>query len=109
MENNDMAYDQMEKAQSSNVFGNLFCIIGTGLIAYPVVTSLFDETPRWSMAWSGCALILITIPIFHNYNKQSEEAIRIYNSDLGNIPGNKPTSSVNFGVTPNGLGFKIIF
>jgi hypothetical protein len=109
MENNDLAYDQMDKARESYIFGNLFCLTGCGLIAYPLLDAIFDNKPKWTMAWSGCAIILVSIPIFNNFNRQSEEAIRIYNSELNSPPVSQPTSSLYFGTTPNGLGFRFNF
>jgi hypothetical protein len=100
----------MSKAQESYVFGNLFCIVGSGLLVYPIISSFFDAQPHWVVAGSGAGLILLSVPIFINFNRQSTQAVILYNSSLGMLPKTSMINhSLQFGITSSGFGVRFRF
>ena len=109
MKSNSEALKLMKKAKSNYNFGLILGGLGGGLIGYPIGTSLGGGDPNWTLAGVGAALVIISIPINTSINKNTQQAIELYNSSLDT------TSFYNFkpeftiiGNT-NGIGISMSF
>jgi hypothetical protein len=97
MESNYEAYDAFESGREAKVFGYVFCSIGTGLIVYPFITSILGKDTNWALTFAGMGFAGLSIPIFSNYHKKTEQALELYNGSL--IPPNSGyqyNNSLNF-------------
>lgn len=104
MKDHPDAYAYMKKAKSNYDGAMVFSYIGGFCIGYPLGQALAGgEEPAWFMLGVGAGLALLTIPLAQEYKKNSTEAVRLYNSSVrsGELHG----SRVEFGKTPNGIGF----
>jgi len=105
---NEPAADMFEKAQESKFFGTLFCIVGGTLIAfYPFVSHIWSKSPDVPMAVAGGCMVLISIPIFINHNRQTREAYQLMHQQY--IPQNDDGMSINIGATQHGIGLCVKF
>lgn len=109
MEINFDAYDEFESGREALVFGNVFCIMGTMLIAIPFVTSAIGEDTNWGLAIAGTGFIGISLPIFKTYNKKMRNSINLYNMGNPLPPLTEPESNLGFGATQHGIGFAYTF
>ena len=106
---NEPAADMFGKAQESMFFGKLFCVVGGVLVAYPLVSMIWDDSPNIPMSVAGCCMAAISIPIFINYNRQSREALRLMGTEYIPPKDDEASATINFGVTGNGVGFCVRF
>jgi hypothetical protein len=109
MDNNDLAYDEFSESREAYFFGNLFAIIGSGLIVYPFLNSALGNEPNYGPAFAGVCFIAISVPIFKSYNKKTISAILQYNSDLAVPIDAEIQSSIQLGGTSSGIGLCYVF
>lgn len=107
MENHEEAFDLFESSREAYFFGNLFAILGTGLIVFPFAANAADHEVSWGYAFTGAGFLGLTIPIFRNYNKKSDEAIRLFNMQLQSPQ--TPKTSLKIGASNNGIGMTLNF
>lgn len=109
MEINFDAYDTFESGREAMVFGNVFCIMGTALLAIPFVTSASGEDTNWGLAIAGTGFIGISLPLFKTYNKKMRNSVNLYNMGNPLPPLTDPQSKLGFGTTQHGIGFAYSF
>jgi len=109
MENNELALDEFMASREAYTFGNLFAIIGSGLIIYPFLSSVLGNEPNYGPAFAGVCFIGISVPIFISYNRKTVSSINKYNTDLAQPPQPTIQSSLNFGTCPSGIGFRYCY
>jgi len=110
LEPNPDAYDMFNSGQEAFTFANIFGVTGMGLILTSTILSMTSDESNWSMAWAGAGIILVSIPLYNKYNKNTSAAVDLYN---GLLPESQPTEEIktqlNFSVTNNGIGFCLKF
>lgn len=110
LEPNPDAYDLFNSGQEAFTFANIFGVTGIGLIITSSILSMTNDESNWSMAWAGAGIILVSVPLYHKYNKTTSAAINMYN---GLLPESQPkpedNTQLNFGITNNGIGFCLKF
>lgn len=106
---NEPAAEMFGKAQESKVFGSVFCITGACLVAYPLISCIWEDKPNVPMAVAGCCMAAISVPLFINYNKQSKEALRLMGEEYIPPKDDEEGISLNIGMSPTGLGFCLKF
>jgi hypothetical protein len=108
MQSNEQAYKQIKAARSTNAFVSIFAGAGGFLIGYPIGTAIGGGDPNWVLAGVGAGLVLIAIPISIKCINQTKNAVNIYNSGL-RTSSVLPPAELKFGVTGNGIGFRLNF
>ena len=106
---NEPAADMFGKAQESMFFGKLFCVVGGVLVAYPLVSMIWDDSPNIPMSVAGCCMAAISIPIFMNYNRQSREALRLMGTEYVPPKDDADGVSLNIGLIQSGVGICVRF
>ncbi len=109
LEFNTEAYDIFKSASEAYVFANIFSVAGIILVATPAGMTIAGHESNWSMAWAGAGFILVSIPLFHKFNKHSYKALELYNSSLPQNINTSQNVQVNLGATQNGIGLNIVF
>lgn len=100
-------YEQFKSANEAFIFANIFSVFGIALIATPTVMSIAGSDAKWSMAWAGAGLILVSVPLIYKFNKNVPLAIETYNSNP--IPNKETEFEVGIGATSNGIGLCVNF
>jgi len=106
MQNNQQAYDFIQKARTQNTVANVFGFAGGLLVGFPLGVAIAGGDPNWALAAAGAGLIVVAIPIFNSAKKNATKAVQVYNEGIRPQQGNL---SVNFGVTSQGVGLRINF
>lgn len=104
---NDMAYQQVKKAQSNNTISSIIGGVGGFMIGYPLGTALGGGKPNWTMFGIGAGLVVISIPISNKCVKQVKSSVDIYNGGLS--AKTQPTTDFNLGLSGNGLAITMTF
>lgn len=108
MENNELAYDEFNASREAYFFGNLFGVLGSGLIIFPFVQTAVSNDANYGPAFAGLCFLGISIPIFRSYNKKTVSAIYMYNSDLNGVKEIRD-KGMSLGISNNGFGLKYNF
>ena len=106
---NEPAADMFGKAQESKVFGAVFCFTGACLVAYPLISCIWEDKPNVPMAVAGCCMAAISVPLFINYNRQSKEALRLMGEEYIPPKEDEESMSLNVGLSPAGFGLCLKF
>lgn len=106
---NEPAAEMFSRAQESKLFGTVFCVVGGCLVAYPLVSCFWEDSPNVPMAVAGCCMAAISVPLFISYNKQSKEALRLMGEEYIPPKEDEDGISLNIGMSPAGLGFCLKF
>jgi hypothetical protein len=96
LKTNPEAWIEMKKANSNSVGAAIFGYTGGFCIGYPIGQLLAGGEPAWGMAGAGVILALISIPFAYSAREHSANAIRIYNSGIGNTGQNRTSIDVGF-------------
>lgn len=106
----DVMYDYpesmryLQKAKTNQVFGIIFAATGGYLIGYPLGTAIGGGDPNWSMAAIGAGVVAIAF-VFDGATKSNiRDAVEAYNRSV-----REKNSSLSFGFTPSGIGFRLAF
>ena len=102
MENNQQAFDLIQKAQSNNTLASIIGFAGGGLIGWPIGTAIGGGDANWTIAGIGVGLVAIGIPISSSVNKKTKQAVELYNSSLNSTSSNE--FKHEFKVIANGYG-----
>jgi len=102
------AYKQAKKAQANEIIGQILGVGGGFLLGYPIGTWLGGGEPNWQIAYVGMGLIGTSIPFYYGSQKRTENAVKIYNTELLNDP-EKTKMEMSFQFYGTGLGFKLNF
>ncbi len=105
---NDKAYQLLNSARSSYTWGSILAYSGGFLIGYPIGAAISGKKPVWAMAGIGAGLVLLSIPIYRNYIKKTEQAIDTYNRGL-QTTSFWDKNELNFSFTENGIGVTLNF
>ena len=103
MSSNELAYEQIKAAQSTNAIGMVFAYAGGFLVGWPLGTALGGGEPNWAAAGAGVALIAVTIGVNKSYNIKAKRAVDTYNNGLG-ATSFWDRSELRVGLTANGGG-----
>jgi len=107
VQTNDIAYQQVKKAQSNNTISSILGGIGGFMIGYPLGTALGGGQPNWTMFGIGAGIAVISIPISIKCVKQVKSSVDIYNGGLRKI--NQPTTEFKLGMSGNGMAITMTF
>lgn len=102
MKDNPEALAAMKRAKSNASVASVFAYIGGFCIGYPIGQAIGGAKPAWAMAGIGAGFILIALPINGSAKENSVMAVRLYNAKIKQ--SGSYSSSINFGLTSNGLG-----
>lgn len=106
MEDHQEAFELIKKASSKNTIAAIISGTGGFLLGWQLVTAVVGGEPNWTMAGIGAGLIVISIPINVKSNRQSVQAVELYNSKLV-VRRYKP--KLYFTSTNYGAGVKLKF
>lgn len=105
---NEQAYKQIKSAQSTYTLATIIGFAGGFMVGWPIGTSIGGGEPNWTMAGIGAGLMVVSIPISQNFNKQAKQAVDTYNGGLQTSSfWNK--SELRFSMTGNGIGLTLRF
>jgi hypothetical protein len=82
MESNEIAFQQIKKAQSTNTLGMIIAGAGGFMIGWPLGTSIAGGDPNWVLAGIGAGLIVASIPISKKVISHTNMAVETYNNGL---------------------------
>lgn len=82
METNEIALEQIKKAQSTNTLGMVIAGAGGFMVGWPLGTAIAGGDPNWVLAGIGAGLIVVSIPIAKKVNEQAKLAVDSYNEGL---------------------------
>ena len=103
-----LAYKQAKKAQANEILGQILGAGGGFMLGFPLGTWLGGGDPNWQLAYIGMGLIGTSIPFYYWSQKRTENAVKIYNTEMLNDP-EKTKMEMSFYSTGTGLGFKLSF
>lgn len=114
LDNNPNTLKLIKLAKSNYTTSRVFGIVGAGLVLVPVGISTFERlskeiNPNWKIGLAGASLILISIPIYREGNKNAKKAIDIYNSKFNPTSSNTTRFDYELVVNETGLGLRISF
>ena len=109
MESNSEALNFMKKAKSNNVLVSILGGAGGALIGWPIGTAIGGGDANWTLAGIGASLVVISIPISSNVNKNAKKAVELYNSTLKSTVYNDFKPEFNIIANGNGIGLLINF
>ncbi len=101
---NQEAYQQFKSAKTTNSIASAFGIAGGFLVGWPVGTAIGGGEPNWILAGIGAGLIVISIPISSQFNKQVKHAVNTYNKGMRNTSAFRKKSEWNLSINNNGIG-----
>ncbi len=107
MQDNTEAMTSLGKAKTNKAFATVFGFAGGFCVGWPLGTALGGGDPEWAMLGIGAGLIVISIPLTIAYSNHATNAVNLYNESIG-APA-KQNVSMQFGMTPNGLGLTMRF
>jgi len=107
VQTNDIAYQEVKKAQSTNNFSTIIGSIGGFMIGYPLGTALGGGKPNWTVFGIGVGLAVISIPITNKCIKQVKSSVDIFNGGLSKTK--QPTSEFYLGLTGNRMAITMTF
>src|SRR5215208_2761514 len=82
MESSEQAYQRVKSARSNNTLASLIGGVGGFLVGWPIGAAIGGVDPNWTMAGIGAGLIVVSIPISINANKQFKKAVNMYNEGV---------------------------
>lgn len=107
VQSNDLAYKQVKKAQSTNVFSTIIGGAGAIMIGYPLGTSVAGGKANWTMFGIGVGLTIISFPIINKCIKQVHSSVDIYYDGLKKK--SQPTTEFKLGLSGNGMTIAMSF
>jgi len=108
MKPNELAYEQIKKAQTSYAAALVFSYAGGFMIGYPVGTAIAGGEPNWALAGIGAGLIVVAIPLNRSFDKKARQAIDTFNEGLES-DSFWDRSELKLSMTENGLGLILSF
>ncbi|MDG1145265.1 MAG: hypothetical protein P8N54_02130 [Flavobacteriales bacterium] len=109
MESNKQSYDFIKKAQSNNTMALFFGCAGGYLVGWPIGTAMGGGEPNWTLAGIGAGLIAISIPFSSGANKNTKQAMELYNSSLNLTSFYEFKPEFKFLANANGIGLSMNF
>ena len=109
MEANQQAFDFIKKAQSNNTLASIFGGAGGFLVGWPIVTTIAEGDANWTLAGIGAGLIAIGIPFSTKANKNTKQAVQLYNSSLNATSFYEFKPVFKLIANGNGLGLSMNF
>jgi len=74
-----LAYAEFKKARSNNRAAGILGFAGGSLLAIPLVEALMGNSPEWSLAAGGAALLVTSIPFHKAFRKHAENSVDLFN------------------------------
>jgi len=109
MESNKQSYDFIKKAQSNNTMALFFGCTGGYLVGWPIGTAMGGGEPNWTLVGIGAGLIAISIPFSSGANKNTKQAMELYNSSLNSTSFYEFKPEFKFLANANGIGLSMNF
>lgn len=106
MEGDQTAHSQIKKVGNKNTISSILSGTGGFLIGLQLVTALVGGDANWTIVVIGGGLFVVFIPIYSKSDKQSLEAVNLYNAGLGTSI-HRPI--LRLGAFQNGNGFRYEF
>ena len=95
------AYSQMSIAKVNYDIMILSYYIGGFCVGYPVGQAIGGGKPLWALGGVGVGVIILSIPLYINYNKHARKAVGVYNASLTRFGLNKLNMKIGF--SPGGI------
>lgn len=108
MEPNELAYKEMKAARTNNTIASVIGFAGGFMVGWPLGAAVGGGDPDWTMAAIGAGFICVSIPFSSKFNKQSKNAVSMYNSGLDSSAF-WDKLEFNFALSTNKLGVRIQF
>jgi hypothetical protein len=108
MQSNEQASNEIRAAQKNSSIASITGYVGGFMLGWPLGTAIGGGRPNWAMAGVGAGILAVGITLNQKSNKQTTNAIRIYNesitseSFLNNV-------QIDYLFTLNGVGFRMRF
>jgi len=99
----------LKKHKSGRGGANVLGAIGGFMIGWPIGTSLGGGDPEWALLGAGVGLVAVAIPIESKANRNLEEAVNIYNNNIGLKMDKYHSPITTLSVSPTNFGLKVIF
>ena len=109
LESNQKAFVLIKKAHSNNTIASIFGSAGGFLVGWPIGSALGGEDANWTLAKVGAGLIAISIPFSSGANKNSKQAIELYNSSLNSTSFYEFKPELKIIRNENGIGLSMNF
>jgi len=109
MKSNKKAFDLIKKAQSNNTIASIFGGAGGFLVGWPIGTALGGGEANWTLAKVGAGLIAIAIPFTSGANKNTKQAVELYNSSLNSTSFYEFKPEFKVIAKGNGIGLSMNF
>ena len=108
MQPNEQAYKEIKKAQSTYTLITIFSAAGGFMVGWQIGTALGGGEPNWALAGIGAGLIIVSIPISQNFNKQAKTAVTTFNGGI-KTSSFWDRNELRFGLTADGAGLSLRF
>jgi|GEM_PF-1361319 len=106
---NSETHALVKKHKSGRGGANVLGAIGGFMIGWPIGTSLGGGDPEWALLGAGVGLVAVAIPIESKANRNLEEAVNIYNNNIGLKMDKYHSPITTLSVSPTNFGLKVIF
>lgn len=108
MQPNEQAYKEIKKAQSTYTLATIISAAGGFMVGWPLGTAIGGGEPNWALAGIGAGLIIVSIPVSQNFNKQAKTAVETFNDGI-KTSSFWDRNELRFGFNANGAGFSLWF
>ena len=108
MKSNEQAYQEIKSAQSNYTFASILGFAGGFMIGWPIGTAIGGGDPNWALAGIGAGILVVSIPISNQANKQAKSAVEEFNRGLRNSSF-WDKNELRFIVSDTGLGLRFNF
>ena len=109
MKPNEQAYEQIQSAQSTNIIAIALSSAGGFLIGWYIGDALREGGSNWNMIGIGAGLVVVSIPISHNFNIKARQAVETYNSGLLQTSSFWDKNELKISFSGNGIGLTLNF
>ncbi|WP_192823544.1 hypothetical protein [Rufibacter sp. LB8] len=103
------ALQEFRKAKTNNTWATIMGGIGGALVGWPVGAALAGGEANWTLAGVGAGFIGISIPFTVKANKQTRNAVNLYNTAAASTLVKPAKIQYQFKATGTGLGFALNF
>lgn len=108
LEPNTQAFNLIVSAQTSSTIATILEMAGGFMIGWPIGTAIGGGEPNWVLAGVGAGLVVIAIPLRHNFIMKARQAVDIHNGGLGTSSFSEKRE-LDLTFNGNGLGISLWF
>jgi|SRR5690554_1793094 len=108
LEPNTQAFNLIVRAQTTSSIATILEMAGGFMIGWPIGTAIGGGEPNWALAGVGAGLVVIAIPLRHNFIMQARQAVDIHNGG-GGASSFWEKRELDLTLKGNGLGISLWF